>query len=196
MTKRLLSVILAFVFAVVLFIPALATEEPEPPINWDEFTIVTQPPEWLELPFGADIVLSVEVSAPEGVTVTYQWQIGDRATPASEQPQLRLSPGSPHYPVASAPNQVTWATYRAIITATVEDEDGNAIETRTLQSRTVSVRIERERGPNIWEMLVNGFGVFMFFVGIPMLGMLLYLPLWPFIAAEALWRIIMNRFFW
>ena len=153
-TKRMLAILLTLILAFTLALPAMA-EESEPPVNWDELYIVTQPPEQLTVPFGADIVLSVEVSAPEGVVVVYQWQIGDRATPASEQPQLRLSPGSPYYPAAEAPYLPTQVIYRAIITAIVEDEYGNTAYMRVIQSRSVFVTIEPERERTTWESITN-----------------------------------------
>ena len=44
--------------------------------DWDDFYIITQPPENLYVPYGESFALSVEVNVPDGVdAVTYQWYV-------------------------------------------------------------------------------------------------------------------------
>ena len=184
---------LAFVLALVLLLGfgAVASAEEAPPaINWDEFYIITQPPEEQTIAFGESFTLSVEVNVPEGVTrVTYQWRrSGGNITDATEA-VLTLSPDCPGYPRAQRPYLPATEHYRVIITAVVEEaEYGDVIETRTLTSQTTTVTVPAERNRhfgdtlrNIWYGIVMvpfmlpiifAFGIFPWLIYLPILAVL------------------------
>lgn len=101
-TKKPLALLLAFALVIGIGVPAFAEDEPR---------ILTQP-QSKNLPYGADIVLSVEVYLPAGWKAEYQWEHrnGDEAFPDSEyfeyisgatESTLRLSPGDSAYDMIS-----------------------------------------------------------------------------------------------
>ena len=158
--KRMLAALLALILALGLALPAMAAG-PQSAINWDDFYIITQPQN-LTVAHGESFTLSVEVNVPDGVTVTYQWfstQIGmaTNAISGATQPVLTLSPDNPHYPIAFRPYQSTRASYIVHITAIAEDNDGNIIETRTLDSSRASVTVQAQRSMTFREWIRDSF---------------------------------------
>ena len=148
-SKKLLAILLTLALTLTLAAPAAFADEEgtEPAINWDDFYITAQPPEELSLPFGSDITLRVEVNAPEGTEVTYQWLVS--AEGASGQ-ELRLSPGDSSYPRAAQPYSRASAAYYCTITAVELNEDGEAVDSRTLTT-WASVVISAEREKTFWD---------------------------------------------
>ena len=111
-TKRLLALLLALVLALGLAMPAMAA------VNWDD--IIVTPPQDLFVPYGESYTLSVEVVAPAGAEVSYQWHrrvtvLGSRFNvgwsdliPGATSPTLQLNPGDDFYaPVPGTSNDGT-----------------------------------------------------------------------------------------
>ena len=149
-SKKLLAILLTLALALTLAAPAAFADEEatKPAINWDDFYITSQPPEELSLPFGSDITLRIEVNAPEGTEVTYQWLVSAEENSGQE---LRLSPGDFSYP-KSAPYNRASAAYYCTITAVELNEDGEAVDSRTLTTRTAVV-LSAEREKTIWDTI-------------------------------------------
>lgn len=97
--KRVLAIAVALSLAFTLAMPAMAIV-----VDWSEFRIVTQPPEYLYVPYGESFTLSVEVNVPDGVDeVKYQWYQyrdyeNDGLIAGATASTLQLSPGDPAYP--------------------------------------------------------------------------------------------------
>lgn len=132
-TKKFLALILALALAFALALPAFAEGEPEPGINWDEF-VITKQPKNLKIKAGERFTLSVEVTAPDGVEVTYQWY---NARTIDENPALiegatastlSLGPDDPGYPGpdnSKAEAYDAWySDYYCLVRGTYEDDGG------------------------------------------------------------------------
>ena len=177
-TKRILAVLLTLVLALGLAMPAMAA------VNWNEFRITRQPQNQT-IRYGDSFTLSVEVNVPEGVVVSFQWQLADGGVlpvETANSAELQLSPGDPGYPA-----QNFSGTFRCVITAYEKDDDGNVISDKTLTSETVRVMVttEGEIERSFWERVYSVtiwpfvYATMFTLYGI-MLSMGLLIPLAPF----------------
>jgi hypothetical protein len=155
-TKKLLSLLLVFVLAFALAIPAAYAQEGESLFVWDEFYIITQP-QGKTVPHGESFTLSVEVSVPAGATVTYQWYLFNGSLiedAATSTLQLGSSdPGYPQMPKATSGNVGYYRAehYYCIINAYEKDTEGTIIDSATLNSDYAAVKVEN----TFWEKLYS-----------------------------------------
>jgi len=162
-TKRLLALVLALVLALGLALPAFAEA------NWDDFYIVTQPPENLFIPRGEGFTLNVEVNIPEGVKrVTYQWRCidrtGHRDLEGATEATLRLNSGDPNYPNSTNsrdfPGSAYYIMYYCIVTG--YDDAGSS---KIRSSISSDVAVEGSFGRKLYSLTLEPF-VYAFFYGI------------------------------
>jgi hypothetical protein len=151
--KRILSLCLASVLCLGLGLPAFAA------VDWDDFYLVTQPPEKLQVPFGTPFTVEIKVNAPQGAELTYQWgQVIDSGfypykMEDATQPVFQCFPGDYAYPNAPAARPYLDQTqeYACKILATEKDAEGDVLSQNTRLTQRVSVTVLRQREASKWE---------------------------------------------
>jgi len=157
-TKRILALAVALALGFTLAVPAMAA------VNWDDFYIITQPPEVLYVRNGESFTLSVEAKTPDGVSlVSYRWyrRYGDWIEGA-ETAVLRLSPGDPDYPGENTfvfgnpgPPGSHCAEYACVIT--VIDVYGARIE--TLETTVARVNVKGAFWDTLYGLTLEPFAI-------------------------------------
>ena len=155
-TKKSLALLLALALSFGLGTHAAAEEVgAASPVDWDQFRVVSQPPEELAVPYGSDLTLAVEVNVPAGGKVTYQWRVLSGSlhdVKNATGPVLHLSSGDDDYPKPRKPYRNEHATYYCVVRAVEEDAD-SSVDAHQLEVKSV-VTVQRERAPTPWEAFV------------------------------------------
>ncbi len=132
----------------------------EPLANWGDFYITEQPVAPENLTYGDEINLSVEVNAPEGVRVSYQWYGGSITSSNSTlhgltEPTAVIKEGDAGYPrdTSKSGGNLT-RTYFCCITAEVLDESGNVISSRKIKTDEIKVDMKYTFGQGVTSFFV------------------------------------------
>jgi hypothetical protein len=178
-TKKPLALLLALALALALSAPAMA-------IDRNDITITG--PEGL-VTFGEAFTLRIDVkNLPAGTEIaSYQWRVWRVAIDGATASTLRVAPGDAAYPIASdKPYEASGEKrYDCVVTFVEKDTGGNVIDTITVESREVRLRVGPEREKNFWEKLWDSLFVMPFTNGVGFAAMssvmsgYLLLPLFP-----------------
>jgi len=188
--KRMLALLLTLALVFTLALPSFASEEaseepskPQSIVNWNEFRITKQP-ESPTITHGESFTLNVEVNAPEGVEVEYQWySVANSDVKKIEgaiTPTLHLNPNDNHYPENKTSGGHS-TIYRCKLIGYEKDEDGNVVSSSG-RFTSADVRIERTSSGKLYDLLIQPF-VSAFWATFGMLSMTigLLLPVSPII---------------
>ena len=145
--KKWLAALLVFAMALTLALPAMAA------VDWDDFHIITQTQD-LAIKKGESFTLRVEVNVPDGAEVKYQWYRYGSEIPGATASALQLSPSDPDYPQmpkATSGNYHYYRLERYCCVIDANDPDGTELDTATLRSGDITVRVEN----SFWEKLYS-----------------------------------------
>jgi hypothetical protein len=179
-TKRILAALLTLALALTLTLPAAAA------VNWDDFRITTQPQSQTII-HGDSFTLSVEVEAPAGVEVEYQWYLrtrggGSKPIEGATAKDFYCSSTYIEYPYVN-----NYDEYYCEISGYEKDTDGTVLSSKVLTSGRARVDAEREVKKltfwgKIWETIKG-----IIFVPVFELTMVFIMFVGPFLSAPYLW---------
>ena len=136
---------------------AAGDEDLPPPINWDDFYIVSPATGSVELevPFGSDFTLSIEANVPDGLEVEYGWKPLNSVapnTPYEPGSTFHCTPEHPWYPHKALKPYMsaTVEIYKGFVAVTQRADDGHVVRTEA-RSREFYVTILPEREPTAAE---------------------------------------------
>ena len=177
-TKRILSIALALVLALVLFVPALAQENDTPP-EIDRRPIITrEPAPPASVRVGDVLRLSIEAELPEGDDgeLRYEWFVGERTSPESREPVLEVGafrPMADDRPVISV---------RVVVTNRWTDDEGR--HQRASVEREMEVELRPAGFLYMVEQLLTPI------VTIPLTILFLPLMWFPWVWVFPLWSVL------
>ena len=154
-TKKLLAILLTFVLALTLGLPAFAE------VNWDDFRFTKGASFKQIVKHGKSFTIFVEVNIPDGVDrVEYQWYriLNNKLIEGATTATLQLSPNDPDYPNSSNSRRGTGgyldAGYECVVTGYA---DGDVILSKTLKSGEFSVSVEGTFGDKLYSITISPF---------------------------------------
>jgi len=178
-TKKPLALLLALLLLLGFGASAMAQEAQ---LEWS----YVQRPENIAIAYGEDVVLNVQVQAPQDVVALYWWTDASGNTIA-HFPELRIAPNNPHYPQAKRPFEPAQPKpYRYHVSFVQANEQGEMVEVFRHTGSSVRVAVGPQREPTFWETLWFRFilepweSAFMWTFASVLMSMGFLLPLVPF----------------
>ena len=141
----------------------------------------------LDVKQGDSFTLRVDVNAPEGVEVSYEWTRSPLPGQNSETvegatgPELYVAFGGPLYPQALYPFHTAEGNYCCDITLVEKDADGNIIETVTTYARFTVYMDSPARRKYVWEFIWYDLITAPIMGGIAILTVSAFFTGWPLI---------------
>ena len=124
-------------------------------VNWEDFTIITHPPESLSVKHGESFTLSVEVNIPEGVEMEYQWYCESNMIPGATDAVLQVNRDDAVHPK----NYANACTYYYCRITGVEKKDGIEVsrEWQNSASSVVDMKTMKKTMGKLLEPIAEAF---------------------------------------
>ncbi len=152
-SKRILSVFLALALAAGIFAPCAFAQEAEQGVNWEEFYFITQPQDTYFFN-GDSFTLSVEVNAPEGVELSYQWVPIYNEIGVVDTQTLTIDKDDPRYPSLDSIKTYERDFY-CEVTAIEKNADGKIISRKTIESERAKATIKMNAGEGLKHIFIS-----------------------------------------